>query len=140
MPKIPDVATKANEESAASFVSYYFDAINYAVESNDSTPLKKATGRECQVCGETLIDPADRAKKNRTWRVGGAHHAKIIDSYISSKNRAVVTVSFTSDSGYLCNKARENPEPFIAVETTIASIGLEYNKDWKVYTALFGSG
>ncbi|MGQ3384436.1 DUF6318 family protein [Glutamicibacter sp. TV12E] len=139
LPDLPSMAKHRNKDGATEFAKYYFELINFTVESNDSTPLKNVTTRECQVCGNTLIDPADRAKRNGTWRVGGLHHATILDSYMSANDKAVVTVSFTSDSGYLYNKSRKTPEEFTATKSTVMSLGLEYDKKWRVYTALVGS-
>jgi len=139
LPDLPNAAKRNSKDGATAFAKYYFEVINYTVESNDTRPLKRLTSRECQICGETLIDPADRSARNGTWRVGGLHHANVMDSYMSAKDKAVVTLHFTADGGYMYNASREKPEKFDAAQSTVVSMGLEYDKGWKVYTALFGS-
>ena len=139
VPDLPSAAEQGTKDGAAAFAKHYFKVINYTVESNDTKPLKKLTSRECQVCGETLIDPADRSARNGTWRVGGLHHADIMDSYMSDKDKAVVTLTFSAEAGYMYNESRDKPEKFDATKSTVVSMGLEYDKGWKVYTALFGA-
>lgn len=137
IPKLPTTAKEQSESGASAFAKYYFDLINYTVETNDPEPLKKNTTRECEICGTALIDPAGRAQITGKWQVGGQHKYKVVDIYKPSKNRATVSVRFeVAESVFYTTpgkvESRNTKSP-----SKVAALGLEYDSGWKVYTVIF---
>lgn len=133
VPKIPDAAKKKTEDGAAAFGEYYFDLINFALETNDSALLKSYTLRECYVCATAVIDPTDKAKSSGKWQVGGRHHVKVFDSYMPDKKTAIVSARFEIDPAtfYLdpntpYSKKEKRP-------SQVASLGMEFSDGWQIY-------
>jgi|GEM_PF-4788130 len=133
VPKLPQQARKNSQEGAASFANFYYELVNYTIDTSDAKEIKKYTTRECEVCGNSIIDPADRAKKQGKWQVGGKHHPIILDSYISGKNLAIVTVEYTADAikSYVEPNKPLSSNP--GLDATKVSLGLEFDDGWKVY-------
>lgn len=137
LPKMPAAAKSPTADGARAFSEYYFDIINYAVETNDSQPLKNVSTHSCQVCGESLIDPADAAKRAGSWQVGGKHSYEVLDSYMSAKNKAAVTMSFETDKSVLYSSDKRKPLEVPESKAEIIALGIEFNDGWKVYRILF---
>lgn len=94
VPGLPIAAKEQSVAGASASAKYYFDLINYTVETNEPDPLKRYSLRECEICGTALIDPAGRAQITGKWQVGGQHTYKVVDIYKPSKDRATVSVRF----------------------------------------------
>ncbi|PJJ44128.1 hypothetical protein ATK23_1349 [Glutamicibacter mysorens] len=133
VPKLPALAKEYSEDGAASFSKFYFDLVNYAIETNNAGPIKKVTTKECIVCGVSIIDEATEAKKLGKWHVGGKHHPQILDSYISGENLAVVTVEYTADKAEIYLVPNEPDSKMDKLEPTTVAVGLEFDHGWKVY-------
>ncbi|WP_146112235.1 DUF6318 family protein [Arthrobacter sp. MYb222] len=133
VPKMSAAAKKNSEEGATAFAEYYFEVINYVIQTNDGEPLKKSTTRQCEVCGKSLIDPAGRAQISGKWQVGGEHSYQVIDSYKSSNNKAVVTVRFEVAAANFYIKPNELESRKDKRPSKTAAIGMEYDSGWKVY-------
>lgn len=134
MPKFPKEAGQNSAGGAEAFVDYYFELVNYVIQTNDTERIKSVTTRGCAVCALSIIDPADKAQREGRWQVGGLHHAKIIDSEISGKNLAIVTVSYTADASKFFVKANEVESKLEKLPPTTVAIGLEFDGKWRVYT------
>lgn len=132
VPKFPELANENSENGAASFAEYYFDLINYLVESNDSAPLKKVTSRACEICGKSLIDPAARAQISGKWQVGGRHEFMVLDSYLSTKNKAAVSLIYSISEAEFYVEPDELDSKEEAVDSKRMTLSLQYDKGWKV--------
>ncbi len=53
-PTLPDAATKATEDGARAFITYYWDLINYAQVTGDVRALKRASGPRCKGCNSGI--------------------------------------------------------------------------------------
>lgn len=137
MPKLPDAAKENSKVGATAFAEYYFDLINYTVESNDAEPLKQSSTRDCEVCGTALIDPAGRAQITGKWQVGGEHHYKVVDTFLPSKNNATVSVRFEVDEAIFYIKPNRIESRNAKTTSTVAALGLKYSSGWKVYVIQF---
>jgi len=133
LPKMPKDAKKFSEEGASRFVEYYFDLLNYTIESNDVKEIKKLSSKECRLCNKSIIDEAEDAKKSGEWQVGGKHHSTVLDSYISGKNVAIVTVEYTADTAIIYSEPGNVQEELERLEPNRLAFDLEYNKGWRVY-------
>lgn len=133
VPNLPATAKKNSEEGAAAFAEYYFELINYVIQTNDAEPLKKSTTRECEICGKSLIDPAGRAQISGKWQVGGEHIYEVVDSYKSSSDKAIVTVRFEVESADFYIKPNELESSKDKRPSKVAGLGMTYDSGWKVY-------
>ncbi|MGP4980355.1 DUF6318 family protein [Glutamicibacter arilaitensis] len=133
VPKMPAEAQENTEKGATAFAEHYFELINYAVQSNDAEALKKVTSRECEVCGRSLIDPAGRAQLSGKWQVGGEHSYEVLDSYKSSKDKAIVSVRFEVAAAEFYIKPNELESSKKKRPLKVAALGMEYDSGWKVY-------
>ncbi len=133
IPKLPTQARKNSEKGAASFAEYYYELVNYTIDTSDASEIKKYTTRQCEVCGNSIIDPADRAKKQGKWQVGGKHHPVVLESHISGKNLAVVTVEYTADAIKSYTEPNKPLSSNPGLDATRVTLGLEYKDGWKVY-------
>lgn len=133
VPKMPASAKENSEEGAAAFTTFYFDLVNYSIETNDAKPLKKVTTKDCIVCGVSIIDEATEAKKLGKWHVGGVHHPKILDSYISGKGLAAVTVEYTADNAEIYLAPYELSSKVDKLEPTTVAVSVTFSRGWKVY-------
>ncbi|HCH48027.1 MAG TPA: hypothetical protein DEX36_08995 [Glutamicibacter sp.] len=130
---MPADAKEYSEEGAAAFTKYYFDLVNYSIETNDADPLKKVTTKDCIVCGVSIIDEATEAKKVGKWQVGGKHHPKILDSYITGDKLAAVTVEYTADRAKIYLGANDLSAELDELEPTTVAIGVSFDQRWQVY-------
>lgn len=132
IPKMPAQASENTAEGAAHFAEYYFELINYLVESNDSTPLKRVTSRACELCGEYLIDPAARAQVSGKWQVGGEHKFRVTDSYMSAKNKAAVSMAYSIDEAEFYFIPNELDSTEKSTDSMRLTLAIEYANGWKV--------
>lgn len=58
-PPLPDAATKATEEGARAFITYYWDLINYAQVTGDVEALKRVSGSTCRGCSRVINGISD---------------------------------------------------------------------------------
>jgi len=137
VPQVPKAAKSDSADGATAFALYYFSLINYAVETNDAEPLKQNSLRKCEICGTALIDPAGRAQITGKWQVGGKHHYKVVDSYMSSKNKATVSVRFDVDAAKFYLEPKKIDSTSDKSPSNVAALGLEFDSGWKVYTVKF---
>lgn len=53
-PTLPEAATKEGKEGAEAFVEYYWDVVNYARATGDTTLLESLTSPRCTSCSSSL--------------------------------------------------------------------------------------
>lgn len=133
LPGIPSAAKERTADGAVAFAEYYFDLINFAIETNDSAPIKKYTLRECYVCATAIIDPADQAKVTGKWQVGGRHHVKVFDSYMPDKKTAIVSARFEIDPATFYLKPNTPSSKKAKRPSQVAALGMEFEEGWKIY-------
>lgn len=133
IPQMPESASKNSEDGARSFSEYYFDLVNYTIETNDTKLIKKFTTHACEVCGLSIIDPADRAKIDGRWQVGGKHRYEVLASEITGENLAVTSVRYSADSAKFYVEPHVVESELERLPSTIVALGLEYDSGWKVY-------
>lgn len=132
-PAIPKKALDNSDDGAAAFTEYYYDLVNYTIDTNDSAEIKKYTTRECKVCGLSIIDPADKAKEASRWQVGGKHHPRILSSNMSGKNLAVVNVEYSADSIKTYEAPNKLYSQSAGLEPIRVAVAVEFDDGWKVY-------
>ena len=132
IPKLPSAAKINSEEGAAAFTNYYFDLINYTVETTKTDPIKNVTSHGCKLCAEAIIDSADESASVGEWQVGGEYKASVIDSYISAPGKAIVTARFSAEPF----KTYLEPDSVVAeyseVKTTLSTFQLSFDSSWSV--------
>lgn len=139
VPRMPERARENSKDGAAAFAEYYFDLVNYVIETNDTSLIKKATTHQCAVCAFSVIDPADQAHREGRWQVGGRHYATVVNSVMSGKNLAIVTVSYKTDASEFYVEPKKIESELDPLEATRVVLGLEFDGSWKVYK-LIGEG
>ncbi|WP_152666845.1 DUF6318 family protein [Arthrobacter sp. YC-RL1] len=139
IPKMPATATKNSDNGAKSFTEYYFSLINYSIETNDVEQLKKVTTRQCQVCGEDIIDPAARAKQKKMWQVGGKHHFEVVDVFKTTTKRTAVSVRYKVDKSEFYVTKNKPVATLESLPTSILAINLLFDDGWKV-DSIVGEG
>lgn len=132
VPEMPQEATKNTESGAAAFAEYYLDLINFVVETNDAGPIKPVTTRQCEYCGESLIDAAALGQKLGVWQVGGQHHGKVLDSYKPTKNRAAVTIKYWISASTIYREPNKIDSEFEKTGQQEMIMELIYSDRWKV--------
>ena len=132
-PPISDQASKFSEDGAEAFTLHYFDLINYVIDTSDTEAIKKLTENDCTVCYKQIINEADKAKKDHKWQVGGKHHPKVVDSYISGKNIAIVTVEYTSDVGTVYSAPHKVHEKIALQTDARIAFDLSFDRGWTVH-------
>ncbi|UYQ76277.1 DUF6318 family protein [Glutamicibacter sp. JL.03c] len=135
-PELPADAKEFTEASASSFVEYYFELLNYAIETNEVAEVKRLSSKECELCDKSIINEAEAAQKSGEWQVGGEHHPKILDSHISGKNVAIVTVEYTADSAKVYSAPGKLQEELDKIDPNRLAFDLEYDEGWRVYKIL----
>lgn len=132
VPRMPEAASRVTPKGAEAFVDYYFDLINYTIETNTPEPIMKSTTRNCELCGVGIIDPAVEAREIGKWQVGGKHHHVIVDTYIPSKNKAVITVRYRVDESEFYIEPGQLDNSLTKMASRLLSISLVNDDGWKV--------
>ncbi|WP_417364205.1 DUF6318 family protein [Glutamicibacter arilaitensis] len=130
IPKMPAEAKENTEEGAAAFAEYYFELINYVIETNDPEPIKPVTSRGCTVCGRSVIDTATLAQRTGKWQVGGKHYASVIDSYKLTKKKAVVSVRYKVDQSKFYIKPNQLESDLEKIPSSILALELSFDGKW----------
>lgn len=136
IPKLPKEASQKTSAGAKAFVNFYFELINHVVETNNTEIIRKYTNRTCKECGDSIIDPAEYSKAAKEWLVGGEYSAEVIDSYMTSKNSALVTTTFKSAPLSIYLAPNELSRKYSEVELSLGTFQLEYKSGWKVVDLL----
>lgn len=131
-PEYTALAHKNSEQGAQAFGEYYFQLMNYVGETNITKPIEKVTSRQCQLCGEAIIDPATHSKSINQWQVGGEYEYAAVDSYKSAENRALVTINFKINESKTYTIADNPIAKYEATGTTQATLQLKFDKGWVV--------
>lgn len=139
VPQLPKEARQNTEDGAKAFAEYYFDLINYVVETNKTGPIKKVTTRQCQFCGEAIIDPAALGQRLGVWQVGGKHHGNVTDSYKATDNRATVTVNYWISESTVYRKPNVVDSTLKKTDPTDMILDLAFDGSWKVDAISGGS-
>lgn len=132
-PTMPKEAMEFSEDGAESFTLYYFDLLNYAIDTSDVTAMKKLTEDDCTVCHKQIIKEAEKTRDAHRWQVGGKHHPKVVDSYISGKDIAIVTVEYTSEVGNVYSAPNTVHEKVPKQEDARLAFDLSYDRGWTVH-------
>lgn len=136
VPKFPKEAGQNTSAGAKAFVDFYFELINYVIETNDTQVIRKYTNRTCKACGDSIIDPAEYSKAAKEWIVGGEYTAEVIDSHMTSKKSALVTTSFKSDPLAIYLSPNKLSRKYSEVEPSLGTFQLEYKSGWRVVDLL----
>ncbi|WGX95699.1 DUF6318 family protein [Nocardioides sp. L-11A] len=75
-PELPGAATRADEEGARAFITYYWELINYAQVTGDVKALKAASGPNCGGCGAGM-DGIRRLYKSGGHLEGGDYKVRL---------------------------------------------------------------
>ncbi len=130
---MPKKAQEFSEDGAEAFTLYYFDLLNYVIDTSDVAAMKKLTEDDCTVCHKQIIKEAEKTKNAHRWQVGGKHHPKVVDSYISGKDIAIVTMAYTSDVGNVYSAPNTVHEKIVRQEDARLAFDLSYDKGWTVH-------
>lgn len=75
-PPLPDAATKATEEGARAFITYYWDLINYAQVTGEVKALKRVSAASCEGCNAGIAGVREHYRSGGKV-IGGAHRVAI---------------------------------------------------------------
>ncbi|MGP9487044.1 DUF6318 family protein [Glutamicibacter sp. AOP33-2CA-4] len=136
LPEYSALAHKNTTKGAKAFAEYYFQLMNYVGETNNADQLKKVTSRQCQLCGEGIIDPADKSKAIDQWQVGGNYDFTVIDSYKSADNLAIVTLNFHINESETYTIPDDPIAHYEATTPSLATLQLKFDNGWVVLKLL----
>lgn len=132
-PEMPKLAKEHNEEGAIAFVKYYFDLVNYSLESRTVDDIIKVTERSCQVCGDNLIDPIRINGKQKYWQVAGKYSVKVNAVDNSERNTSDLLFTLTVEKTEIYSAPNELEAHGAAVTEPVSGIAyLSWDKDWKM--------
>lgn len=97
VPEMPAEAAEATAAGAEAWVAHWFELVNYAKATGDTTPLKDLSGQSCQVCAGTAAD-IDANYANGSHMEGG--EARLLSSLSpppDARNLVAVAATFTED-------------------------------------------
>ena len=137
-PEPPKTAKMNSEDGAKDFTDFYFDVVNYALETYDAEPLAEVSSRACYLCGDFLIDPIRRNADRGNWQVGG--HYKIEDIVVTEhdSNEYVVSFMVTRDRKRMYSNTGEMVEDSPPIITPIAgAANLKFDSKWIVESLAF---
>ncbi|MGO2051996.1 MAG: DUF6318 family protein [Glutamicibacter sp.] len=137
-PQMPELAKKQNEEGAIAFVKYYFDLVNYSLETHTVDDITKITMRSCKVCGDNLIDPVSSRAKLKYWQVGGQYDADVESVKKTSSTEAILSFSATAEKTEIYSAPSELVARGTASEEPITGITvLRWDDGWKMFDLKF---
>ena len=129
---MPEAAKNNSEAGIKAFALYYYDLVEYTIQTNDTEPIKKVTMKSCLACGESFIDPFDNNEKAGSWLVGSPFNMKVTKTILQPKNGIAL---FTTKQGemvaYMSDGTRQGAFP-ASSEPNPATMLLAWDKGWKV--------
>lgn len=139
VPKMPAEAKKHTLEGAAAFSKHYFKLIEYTWTTNETAPLSKVSSRNCEVCQDSLIEPAQENKKNGGWNTGGKFHPTI-SSAQKEDQEVWVTFKVSQDDSYVYDPDKVlNRILHATPEPVPGSFFLEWHNGWRMNAAEMAS-
>lgn len=76
-PALPEAATKATEDGARAFITYYWDLINYAQVTGDVKALKQVSGPTCAGCARA-VEAVEELYRSGGHAEGGEYALTIV--------------------------------------------------------------
>ncbi|MDO5745517.1 MAG: DUF6318 family protein, partial [Micrococcaceae bacterium] len=94
VPKMPDAAKEKSENGLKAFVKFYYELVEYTIETNNSKPLRAFTDPACNACFEEFIDTADGNKVAGSWITGVDLRPTVTKTVIDGKSGvALITIT-----------------------------------------------
>ena len=137
-PEMPKLAKEHNEEGAIAFVKYYFDLMNYSLETYTTEDIEEITMKNCRVCGVNFIDHLNLQAHRKYWQVDGQYNVKVHGVKINDKKEGLTSFALTinqaevySGPGKLVTKGQavDNPAQGVAI--------LRWDKKWQMFDMSF---
>lgn len=131
---MPDAAKVRSEAGIEAFVEYYYELVEYTIQTNDTKPIKQVTKRTCVECASGFIDPFDNNKKAGSWLAGANFGVNVTKSILQPKNGVVLYTSTQAEMvAYMSDGTKQgvfaaSDEPFAA------TILLSWDDGWSVET------
>lgn len=94
VPEMPEEAESIDEHGATAFLVFYFELMNHALETYDSTPLEKVTYKSCRACYEGFIFPLEANAELGHWQVGGKYNVAITASNLNKHGEATLRFNY----------------------------------------------
>lgn len=69
-PVLPELAKRHSQAGARAFIEHYVEALNYAFEHNDPSPLRSVSSANCGVCDD-LVAAVETLKRRGGEQTGG---------------------------------------------------------------------
>ncbi len=138
VPDKPEKAHNRSDEGAAAFTAYYFDIVNYALESYKADTLAEISSRSCYLCGDFLIDPIRRNASRGNWQVGGKYKVRDFVAHKTGKSDYTVSFIITRERKQMYASTGELVEDSPAISNPIAGAAkLKYGEQWVVESLVF---
>jgi hypothetical protein len=68
------------------FISYYYELLEYTLNTDDSKPVRKFTHSDCEACFEQFINTADGNKVAGSWITGANFGPVVTRAVIEGKS------------------------------------------------------
>ncbi len=131
---MPEAAKKKTESGIKAFAEYYYELVEYTIQTNDTKLIKKVTKRTCIECASGFIDPFDNNKKAGSWLAGADFEITVTRSILQPRNGVVLYTSSQSEMvAYMSDGTRQGV--FLASdEPSPATMLLSWDDGWSVET------
>ncbi|WP_139194759.1 DUF6318 family protein [Arthrobacter sp. UCD-GKA] len=134
IPEMPEAAKKKNEAGIKAFAEYYYELVEYTIQTNDTKPIKQVTERTCVECASGFIDPFDNNRKAGSWLAGADFEITVTKSILQPKNGVVLYTSTQSEMvAYMSDGTRQGVFP-ASDKPFPATMLLSWDDGWSVET------
>ncbi len=128
-PVMPELAKQNTSEGAAAFVTYWFEAVNWAWASNDATGLRQLSAKECAYCSRVLDGLERRSSLNLVRSGGGATVSDIKPRLPFQEDRIVLDLVYSERSGRSTLPDGTIYQEWSAVEPSTRQVILAWDED-----------
>ena len=132
LPKMPALAKEKSEAGIEAFAEYYYDLVDYTIQTNDTKPIKRVTNRTCTGCASGFIDPFDNNKKAGSWLAGADFEITVTKSILQPVNGVAVYTSTQNEMiAYMSDGTRQGVFP-ASDKPFAATMLLTWKDGWSV--------
>jgi hypothetical protein len=132
VPKMPDAAKKKTVAGIKAFAEYYYELIEYTIQTNDTKPIKKVSKRTCVECGNGFIDPFDNNKKAGSWMAGASFDVVVTKTILQpSQGIALYTTTQGEMTLYMSDGTLQGVFPATPKPAPLMML-LRFERGWMV--------
>lgn len=133
VPKAREGAKDFTAQGLANFAEFYFELLDYGIQTNDNKPLIRYTDRSCSFCGDNFIDPITLNKKSGAWTYGARLSFQPSVARLKGKDGGLMQFSYLQSKATLFNSDGSVHAELPAFDKAkVGSLLARYDGRWKV--------